>query len=493
MAKRKMSTFERLQRGKLTRQQSKELGRRLQSPKPGLEIVHPNAAGIDVGSGSHFAAVPADRDAQPIREFGSWTAALKEMAAWLISCRIDTVAVQATGVYWVVLCDELEAAGLKVFVVNAQGTKNLPGRKSDVQECEWLRRLHAYGLLRNSYRPPEEIRGIRDLWRLRTRWVQEAGRAVQQMQKALVGMNLQLTHALSETSGVSGMRIIRAILAGERDPWKLAKLRDGRVRASEEEIAFSLQGTWREELLLELQQVVDLHDFIGKKIAELDQQLQKRMAAMPSREAAAPVASPAAANEAEEKKGKQRGRPRKAKQKPPTRNTPAFDIGAELTRLLGVDLRIIDGVNTMIAQAVYTEVGPELSAFPTEGHFASWLGLTPMRSVSGGKVIKHEKKKVKNRLTTALRMGAETLERSQSYLGARFRYLKARLDGRRAVKAMARYLACLIYRLMTKGHVWIDRGEAYFEQKKADRELRSLQRKAQSLGLQLIPAATVNG
>jgi transposase len=491
MAKRKMSTFERLQRGKLNRKQCKELERRLQSPDPGLEIIHRNAAGIDVGGGSHFVAVPPDRDAQQIREFGSWTAALHEMAAWLKASRIDTVAVQATGVYWVVLCDVLETAGLKVWVVNAQGTKNLPGRKSDVQECEWLRKLHTYGLLRNSYRPPEEIRGLRDLWRLRHRWVEEASRAVQQMQKALTGMNLQLTHALSDISGVSGMAIIRAILGGERDPRKLAQLRQPGVRASEEEIAESLRGTWREELLIELRQVVEHYDFIGKQVVELDHVLQKRMEAMPSR-VVTPMASPVVEKE-EAPKGKRRGRKGKPKVKPPTRNAPAFDLGAELTRLLGVDLRTIDGVNIMIAQAVYTEVGPDLSSFPTEGNFTSWLGLTPMRSVSGGKVIKHEKKRVKNRLADALRMGAATLERSQTYLGARFRYLKARLDGRRAVKAMARYLACLIYRLMTKGQAWIDRGEAYFEQKKKDRELRSLQSRAQAMGLQLVPVARVNG
>lgn len=491
MAKRKMSTFERLQRGKLNRKQCKELERRLQSPDPGLEIIHRNAAGIDVGSGSHFVAVPPDRDAQPIREFGSWTAALHEMAAWLKACRIDTVAVQATGVYWVVLCDELETAGLKVWVVNAQGTKNLPGRKSDVQECEWLRKLHTYGLLRNSYRPPEEIRGLRDLWRLRNRWVEEASRAVQQMQKALTGMNLQLTHTLSDISGVSGMAIMRAILGGERDPRKLAQLRQPGVRASEEEIVESLRGTWREELLIELRQVVEHYDFIGKQVVELDQVLQKRMGAMPSR-VVTPMTSPVVEKE-EAPTGKRRGRKAKPKVKPPTKNAPAFDLGAELTRLLGVDLRTIDGVNIMIAQAVYTEVGPDLSSFPTEGNFTSWLGLTPMRSVSGGKVIKHEKRRVKNRLADALRMGAATLERSQTYLGARFRYLKARLDGRRAVKAMARYLACLIYRLMTKGQAWIDRGEAYFEQKKKDRELRSLQSRAQAMGLQLVPVARVNG
>jgi transposase len=495
MAKRrKMTTFERLRRGNLTREQRKELGRRLQSPDPGLEIVNRHAAGIDVGSASHFVAVPPDRDPHPIREFGSWTAALEEMAAWLKACKIETVSVQATGVYWVVLCDVLEAAGLKVWVVNAQGTKNLPGRKSDVQECEWLRRLHAYGLLRNSYRPPAQIRGVRDLWRLRGRWVSEMGTTVQQMHKAMVGMNLQLSGSLSDTSGVTGMAIIRAIIAGERDKWKLAKLRQPTVHATEEEIAYSLEGTWREELLLELKQVVEHFDFIGRKIDELDGQLKSRMAAMPSREVAPPAAQPVE-SEAVEKTGKEagkKGRPRKPKEKKPPKNAPEFDLGAELTRLLGADLRIIDGVNLMIAQGFYTEVGPDLSAFPTEKHFTAWLGLTPQRSVSGGKVIKHEKKKVKNRLTAALRMGAETLERSQSYLGARFRHLKARLGGRKAVKAMARYLACLIYRLLTKGQVWVDRGEAYFEQKKSEREMLSLQRKARAMGMQLIPVATVN-
>lgn len=390
-----------------------------------------------------------------------------------------------------VLCDILEVGGLKVWVVNAQGTKNLPGRKSDVQECEWLRRLHTYGLLRNSYRPPEQIRGLRDLWRLRERWVKDAARAVQQMQKALTEMNIQLTNTLSDLSGVTGMAIIRAMLAGERDTQKLAKMRDKRVNASEEEIAHSLQGTWREEMMFELQQVVAHYDFIGKQIVELDQKLQKRMAAMPGREVArASVEVEQPATETAKKKG--RGRPRKAKQqKKPPKNAPGFEMGAELVRLLGVDLRTIDGVNIMIAQAVYTEVGPDFSSFPAEGHFTSWLGLTPMRSVSGGKVIKHEKRKVKNRLTNALRMGAETLEKSQSYLGARFRYLKSRLDGRKAVKAMARYLACLIYRLITKGQAWIDRGEAYFEQKKAEREMRSLTSRAQAMGMQLVPVAVV--
>ena len=481
MARRKMSIFERLQRGKLegklTGKQREELGRRLQSQDAGLEIIHRNAAGIDVGGGSHFVAVPPGRAEQAIREFGSWTGALHEMAAWLKSCGVETVALQATGVYWLGLCDVLEEAGLEVWVVNAQGTKNLPGRKSDVQECEWLRRLHTYGLLRNSFRPPEQIRAVRDLWRLRERWVKDSGRAVQQMQKALTAMNVQLTNVLSDLSGATGMAIIRQILAGKRDSRELAQLRDKRVAASEEEIAASLEGTWRPEMIFELRQVVAHYDFIGSQIRELDGELQRRMVAMPSRDR---VGEEAKADASDGGKRRQRG-------KRPPKNAPAFDMGTELTRLLGVDLRTIEGVNVMIAQAVYTEVGPELSAFATERHFTSWLGLAPMRSVSGGKVIKHEKRKVKNRLAAALRMGAETLERSHSYLGAKFRHLKSRLGGRKAVKAMARYLGCLIYRLMTRGQAWVDRGEAFFEEQRRQRELKFVMRKAAALGLQVVP------
>ena len=242
MAKRKMSTFERLQHGKMNRKQRRELGRRLNSEDPGLQVVHPNAAGIDIGNESHFVSIPPDRDAVSIREFGSWTADLDEMAGWLKEHGIETVALQSTGVYWIAVQEVLEQAGLEVYLVNARGTKNLPGRKSDVQECAWLRKLHTYGLLRNSFRPPEEIRAVRTIWRQRDRWVKECGRAVQQMQKALTTMNVQLANTISDISGVTGQAIVRAIVAGKRDPEELAKLRDARIVASEEEIAHSLQG-----------------------------------------------------------------------------------------------------------------------------------------------------------------------------------------------------------------------------------------------------------
>src|SRR6202167_1130312 len=278
-----MSTFERLQGGKLNRAQRKELQLRLNAADPGLEVVHPDAAGIDVGNASHFVAVPAGRDPHPVQEFGSWTDDLHRMAEWLKSCGIRTVAMQSTGVYWIALQEILEEHGTEVYLVNARGTKNLPGRKSDVQECQWLMKLHTYGLLRNSFHPPEQIRAVRTIWRLRDRLVQDAGRDVQQMQKALTTMNVQLANAISDVSGLTGQAIIRAILRGERDPQQLAKLRDYRVAASEAEIAHSLEGNWREDVLFELQQVVDAYDFHQKQIAACDVQLQRYMSALPVR------------------------------------------------------------------------------------------------------------------------------------------------------------------------------------------------------------------
>jgi transposase len=479
MAKRKKSTFERLHDGGLNRQQRKELERRFHAADPDLQVVHPHAAGIDIGNESHFVAVAPGRDARPVREFGSWTADLHQMAAWLKECAVTTVAIQSTGVYWIAVYEVLEKEGFDVYLVNARGTKNLPGRKSDVQESEWLRKLHTYGLLRKSYRPPEEIRAVRTLWRLRDRLVKEAGRAIQHIQKALTTMNVQLGNVISDLSGVTGMAIVRAIVAGQRDPKELAKLRDRRIRASEEEIAHSLAGNWQQDVLFELGQVMEAYDFHQKQMAACDVELQKRLSEIPDRRRAD------GAGEQVDLSAKQRKK-RKATRKS-NDNRPQFDLGAELERLMGVDLRIIDGLDVMTAQTIYSELGPHLSAFPTEKHFAAWLGLSPRREVSGGKVIRHEHGSVKNRVANALRNAAQTLSRSDSYLGARYRQLRGRLGGLKAVKAMARYLACLIYRLLTKGQAWVDRGAAHYEKQREERELLSLQRKASTKGLKLVP------
>jgi transposase len=481
MAKRKMSTFERLQSGKMNRTQRKELQQRLNAADPGLEVVHPDAAGIDVGNESHFVAVPAGRDAHPVQEFGSWTADLQRMAEWLKSRGIRTVAMQSTGVYWIALQEILEHHGIEVFLVNARGTKNLPGRKSDVQECQWLMKLHTYGLLRNSFRPPEEIRSVRTIWRLRDRLVKDAGRAIQQIQKALTTMNIRLANAISDVSGVTGQAIIRAILKGERDPRVLAKLRDRRIRASEEEVVRSLEGNWRDDVLFELRQVVECYDFYQQKMADCDQQLKSYLAVLPDRKVARETVVEAAPQ------GSKRSKQRKAKTR--LKNQPNFDIEAELRRSFGVDLMLIDGIKIMTAQVILSELGPDLSAFPSEAHFASWLELTPRRDISGGKVIKQKSRESKNRVANALRMAAEALSRSDSYLGARYRQLRGRLGGKKAVKAMARYLACLVYRLLTKGQDYVDRGAAFYEGKRAERDMTHLKRKAAELGMKLVPTA----
>jgi len=257
-----------------SRKERKELARQLRSEDPGLEVVHPHAAGIDVGNSAHYVAVRPDRDAEPVRRFECFTADLHRLADWLQSCGVQTVALQSTGVYWIPLYDILEERGLEVYLVNARHTKNLPGRKSDVEESQWLLKLHTYGLLNNSFRPTSEIRVLRTYWRQRAEHLREIGTCIQRMQKALTQMNLQLANVISDLSGVTGQNIVRAILKGQRDPRKLAELSDPRIHASKEEIAKSLEGNWRQELLFVLQQEVDMYDVYQKRVAECDQELQ---------------------------------------------------------------------------------------------------------------------------------------------------------------------------------------------------------------------------
>jgi transposase len=434
-----------------------------------------------VGNETHFVAVPAGREAQSVREFGSWTSALEEMAQWLLQCRVRTVVMQATGVYWVAVHDVLERHGLQVWLVDARGTKSVPGRKSDVQECQWLLKLHTYGLLRRCFIAPAQIHGLRTVSRLRAQHVRDAGRAVQHMQKALTEMNVQLGNVISDLSGVTGQAIVRAIVAGERNPRALAGLRDRRIAASEEEIMHSLQGNWKEDVLFALSQAVEAYDFCQKQIAACDQQLQRYLAALPSRELA-----PAAEPSTEAWSGKECVR----KARKPVGNEPAFDLAAELDRVLGVKATgTIPGIEVMTVHTVVSEVGTDLSAWRSERHWCSWLNLAPKRDVSGRKVIRHVRTHHTNRVGNAFRMAAQSLLRSNSYLGAKYRYFRAKMGAIKACKAMARILACLYYRLVTRGQAWFDRGAAEFERRQQQRELASLQRKAQSLGMKLVAAA----
>jgi transposase len=434
-----------------------------------LEIVHPDAAGIDVGGSEHWVAVSPERDAEPVRSFRCFTADVREMAEWLVEKGVRSVAMQSTGVYWMPVSEVLEQHGLEVFLVNARHTKNLPGRKSDVQECQWLLKLHAFGLLNNSFQPTDEIRVARSLWRQRGNLIAAASSAIQRMQKVLTEMNIQLSTVLSDLSGVSGMKILHAILAGERDPWKLAALVRPEVKARPADIARSLEGNWREELLFILRQEVELYEVYQQKIADCDRQMRHHLESFRSQ---VDLSSNPIGPKPRGKKG--------------SRNAPQFDLRTELYRITGIDWTQINGIDVLTAQTVITEAGADLKAFPSEKQFASWLGLCPTNETSGGKVLKRRSRKVVNRAATAFRNAASTLLRSQSYLGAQYRRLRTRLGAPKAITAMARKLACLFYRLIKHGQQYVDKGTAYYEARYREQQIRALIRRAQKLGMQVV-------
>jgi transposase len=452
-------------------QQRKRKNQRRQDWEEGLPELNRNAAGIDVGNAEHYVAVPAGRDPESVRSFGSFTADLHRMALWLKACGIETVVMQATGVYWVALYQILEDNGFQVNVVNARHTKTLPGRKTDVLECQWLQKLHTFGLLNNSFRPTEEIRILRTYLRQRENLVAAASKCVQHMQKTLTQMNVQLANVISDISGATGMAILRAIVAGERDPDKLASRKDGRIRATREQIAQSLEGDWREELLFVLQQSLELYDTYLRKIAECDQRIEVHLKTMQSKPGTHQPPPP---------------------QVPQLRKHGArFNLRGHLQRIAGVDLTKIDGLEVQTVQTILSEVGVDMSRWNTEKSFASWLGLCPDNRVSGGKVLKRGTRQVVNRAATALRLAAWSLIRSQSALGANFRRLRSRLGAPKAITAMAHKLARLIYRMLKFGADYIDKGMEAYESRYRQQKMKWLTKQAAALNLQLIPSAEI--
>lgn len=441
-------------------------------PKPGkaraaLTITHPNAAGIDIGSAAHFVAVPPDRDEQPVREFASFTVDLNAIADWLTACGVDTVAMESTGVYWIPLFELLESRGFTVFLVNARHVKNVSGRKSDVLDCQWLQQLMTYGLLSGAFRPVEQVCVLRALYRQRGMLLRSQGRHVQHMQKALTQMNIQLTNVLSDVVGESGQKILRAIVAGERDGQVLGAMKNVRVRASVEQIAKSLQGNWRAEHLFALKQALGAFDFVGTQLAECDTEIELQLQRLQ-------------VHDGDPAKGKKRGR---------ARNAPRFDLRTQLFRMCGVDLTRIDGIDVTTALAVVSEVGADMSRFPSVKHFTSWLGLCPGTKITGGKVMSGKTKRVVNRAAQALRLAAAALRSSKSALGAYFRRMCSRMDKPKAVTAAAHKLARLIYTMLTKGQEYTDQGQEYFEERYRERVLRALSQRATKLGMQMVPIA----
>jgi len=453
----------------MTKKNKKQSGPRRQPVKVrrALPLLNPNAAGIDVGAREHYVAVPADRDEQPVRRFGAFTEELHALARWLLQCGVKTVALESTGVYWIPLFQILESYGLAVKLVNARHVKNVPGRKSDVQDCQWLQQLESFGLVSGSFRPEAKICILRSYMRQREMLIQSAGRYVQQMQKALTQMNIKLHHVISDLSGQTGLAIVRAILAGERDRLKLAAMKDRRVHSDVLTIAKSLEGDYRAEHLFALKQALELYDYYQQKIAECDAEICKEMRTLETR-----ATAPAAA----------------LKRKPRSKHNPLpFDSQAELYRILGVDLTRIDGLNESTAQLIISELGLDIcQKWPTEAQFTSWLGLCPNNKISGGKVLHRGTRKVVNRVANALRMCAQSLLNSKSALGAYARRLRAKRDSRVAITATAHKLARLIYRTIKYGQEYIDVGQQQYEAKYKAGILKSLHRKARQLGYQLV-------
>ena len=440
-----------------------------------LELMEPDAAAIDIGSRSHWVAVKPQGVSEPVREFKTFTPDLNRLGDWLTECGATSVVMEATGVYWVPLYDLLEERGFKVYVVDAHTVRHLPGRpKSDVKDCQWIRRLHSYGLLRGSFRPPEQIRRLRSYLRSCSKIVECASQQQLRMQKALTLMNVQLHHVISDLNGVTGLLIVRAIVAGERDGKKLARLRDPRIRASKETIEKSLQGNWQEELLFDLRIALENYDHFQKQIAAYNQQICEELNTLPSKVDV--QNQPLAAS-----------RRKACHARPGMTRQQQLELREELYRISGVDLTRLDGINLQTAQKVLFEIGTDVTAWSDERKFSSWLGLSPNHHISGGKVLKRKSRKVINPLSTALRLAARTLRNSKSALGANFRRLIAKLGMPKAITAMAHKLAILIYRMLKYGSEYVDKGMDHYERKYQETKLQYLSRQAARLGLQLVP------
>ncbi len=416
-----------------------------------LQHINQHAAGIDIGSRSHFVAVPEGTDEQPVREFSTFTGDLERLAEWLIACGVTTVAMESTGVYWIPVFEILEGHGLEVKLVNARHVKNVPGRKSDVLDCQWLQQLHTYGLLRGAFRPVEQVCTLRAYVRQRATLVRSAASYIQRMQKALAQMNLQVHNVVTDITGVTGMRIIKAILGGERNPNILAAMRDQRCKNSEATIARSLKGSYRPEHLFSLRQAVELYEFHQAKIADCDHQILEQLKSFDAQDI-----------------------------------LPPANVGEALQRMSGVDLTSIDGINTNTALKILAEIGTDMSRWKTAKHFASWLGLSPGTKVSGGKVLSSATKPVANKAAAALRMAAFTLFNSKSALGAYLRRQRARLGSPKAITATAHKLARLVYAMLKHGTAYVDAGQAYYEERYRSRVVQNLKRKAQELGFELV-------
>jgi transposase len=436
-----------------------------------LPVLNLNAAGLDIGSAEIWVAVPPDRDARPVRPFGTFTPDLVALAEWLQHCRIETIVLESTGVYWIAPFEILEARGFRVQVVNARHVKNVPGRKTDEKDCQWLQRLHTYGLLSGSFRPDDEICALRAYLRHRASLLEHRAAHIQHMQKALVQMNVQLTQVLSDITGETGLAIIRKIVAGERDPVTLAQLRDPRCKHTSDEIAQALTGNYRAEHVFALKQALALYDFYTDQVRECDRELEQRFSALKPRhnEPMLPPLDPS------------------DKQDSHSKNGPRYDARTLLYQWVGVDLCAITGMNEITVQQALTETGTDMSPWRTVKHFCAWLRLAPAQDISGGRVLRRRTLKTHNRATQAFRLAAQAASRSvHSGYGAYYRRMCARLGPQKALTALAHKIARAYYHMLKHGMPFSKWSAEEDEQKARDRELAHLKKKAARLGMTLV-------
>jgi transposase len=439
-----------------------------------LDRINPNVAGIDCGSAEHYVAVPPDRSPSPVQSFTTFTSDLLRLADWLVACGVTSVAMEATGVYWIPIYDILEARGLEVLLVNARHIKHVPGRKSDVSDCEWLRDLHSVGLLRGSFRPTEGIVALRTYLRHRHRVVESAGMYVQRMQKALVQMNVQLPLVVSDITGVTGLKILRDIVAGQRDPAQLARHRDYRCRATPAEIVAALTGYYQPEHVFVLQQNLALFDACQEQLAACDRAIEDQLQRLNATLAVPPTPLPA---------------PRVARR--PIDNDPVFEMRTPLHHLTGgIDVTQIDGIGPYTALKLVAEIGTDMTRWPSEKHFTSWLTLAPKNKISGGRLLRARTEPSANRAAAILRMAAMTLGRGSTALGAFYRRLAGRIGKPQAITATARKLAILVYRALKGELVYRDPGADAYDRQQRARVVRRLRRTATTLGFDLVDRAT---
>lgn len=448
----------------------------------GLPVVNPHAAGADIGAQQIYVCISGPDHTQIVRTFGTYTADLHALADWLVENGIQTIAMESTGVYWIPLFEVLEERGIHCGLISGNLARRLPARhKTDVLDCQWTQTLHSLGLLSESFRPDADLIALRTLLRHRAQLIEHRSPHVLHMQKALIHMNIRLDQAVADPTGDTGLRIIRAIVAGERDPQKLAALRNSHCHKDEAEMTRALTGTWRAEHLFVLQQALELYDFYTQQIAACDAEIERTYAAVrPDWPAPAPEdQAPLPPN----------------KRSSNSKNLPkdsAIHVRQHLRRITGLDLTAVDGLSLDLAQKIISEIGTDMSKFPTEKHFTSWLKLCPNNQITGGKILRSSTGQSHNRARQAFLQAAASVARSHCAFGAFYRRLKARVGPAQAQVATAHKIARVVYHLLKHQVEYQQLSAEAYEQQFREQEIRHLQRKAARLGFELAPKESVS-